>query len=309
LAELGDTLNLRSLLTKAVAACEQQGNKEALGELWDISLHYESIMAASDPGGMKRIREIECKRREAMMGPEVEDVGTGNTVGFGEAALVGAQKATIAEQLIRSEGYDTSSLIINGLTRIVDVLGVMGVWGSSASSLGKRGVTTSSKDDDLSGSRSDKAFQKRTDYHRLKERGASGDAGFGQDKGLSARERLQQGAGGAGPMTAMMLSIQQMPDWLRPLLLLLPASRLRIPVVAKPPPHLTEMALSTLKQNDLPAERPKDDANKGSKRNASGEDGDSSDEEGATTSSGYSVAFRARQRQRMMTDNPVNESS
>ena len=297
LAELGDTLNLRSLLTKAVAACEQQGNKDALGELWDISLHYESVMAASDVSGMEKIRQSESKRREALMGPEVEDVGTGNTVGFEEAALVGAQKSTIAEQLIRSEGYDTSSRIVNGLARSVDLLGVMGVWGDAASTTGKR--SSSSKDDDLSGSRSDKAFQKRMDYHQMKERGATGDAALGQDKGLSARERLQQGTGGSGPMTAMMLSIQQMPEWLRPLLLLLPASRLRIPVVAKPPPHLTEMALSTLKQNDLPAERPQDDANKGSKRDAPGKGGDSSDEEDGTSGTGYSVAFRARQRARM----------
>ena len=109
-------------------------------------------------------------------------------------------------------------------------------------------------------------------------------------------------------MTAMMLAIQQMPEWLRPLLLLLPASRLRIPVVAKPPPHLTEMALSTLKQNDLPAERPSDGEAKGNKRSGGG-DGDSSDEEGQTSGTGYSVAFRARQRTRMMSNNQMNGSA
>jgi hypothetical protein len=36
--------------------------------------------------------------------------------GVGEASLIGAQKATIAEQLIRSEGYEMS--------RTVDVLEV-----------------------------------------------------------------------------------------------------------------------------------------------------------------------------------------
>ena len=302
LAELGDVLNLRSLLTKAVAACEKHGNKEALGELWDISLHYESVMSASDTTGMERIRQIECQRREALLGPEVEDVATGGVVGIGETALVGAQKSTIAEQLIRSEGYDTSSRIVNGLSRTVDVLGVMGVWGSAATSVDKRG------DDDLSGSLSDKGFQKRLDYRKMKLSGSSGEGLLGDsagNKGLSARERLQQGASGSGPMTAMMLAIQQMPEWLRPLLLLLPASRLRLPVVASPPAHLTEMALSTLRQNDLPEERPSDDATKGSKRSSANDDGDSSDEDQAG-GSGYSVAFRARQRNRMMSMNGVS---
>ena len=94
-----------------------------------------------------------------------------------------------------------------------------------------------------------------------------------------------------------------MPDWLRPLLLLLPASRLRIPVVAKPPPHLTELALMTLKQNDLPSERPAGDI---AKKRRMGGDGDSSDEEGGATGSGYSNAFRARQRTRMLASNNTN---
>jgi hypothetical protein len=306
LAELGDMLNLRSLLTKAVAACEKQGNKEVLGALWDISLHYESVMTASDSAGMDRIQQIECQRRAALLGPDVEDVATGSYVGFGDTAMVGAQKSTIAEQLIRAEDYDTSSRIVNGLSRAVDVLGVMGVWGNATSNE-RRGKKSRSSEADLSGSRSDKSFQKRLDYHEMKVSGSSADtsgADLAGSRGMSARERLHQGStAGSGPMTAMMLSIQQMPDWLRPLLLLLPASRLRIPVVAKPPPHLTELALMTLKQNDLPSERPAGDI---AKKRRMGGGGDSSDEEGGATGSGYSNAFRARQRTRMLASDNTN---
>ena len=73
-------------------------------------------------------------------------------------------------------------------------------------------------------------------------------------------------------------------------------------LVAKPPPHLTEMALSTLRQNALPAERPADGlSTKGSKRSvATANDGNSSDEDdGNGGTSGYGNAFRARQRARM----------
>ena len=107
-------------------------------------------------------------------------------------------------------------------------------------------------------------------------------------------------SGGGG--TAVMLAIQQSPDWLRPLLLLLPASHSRLPIVAKPPPHLTEMALSTLRQNELPAERPSDGKVKGPKRLISTtNDGNSSDEDDAGAgASGYGNAFRVRQRTRMI---------
>ncbi len=110
---------------------------------------------------------------------------------------------------------------------------------------------------------------------------------------LSARERVLQGAGGSaagapgGQSSAMMIAIQQAPEWLRPLLLILPASRLRLPVVAKPPPHMVEMALGTLRQNPMPAERPIDrTVSSDSKRKRNG-DGDSSDEENGGNRGGY----------------------
>ena len=89
----------------------------------------------------------------------------------------------------------------------------------------------------------------------------------------------------------MMMAIQSMPEWLRPLCLMLPATRLRVAVVPKPPPHMVEMALSALKANPLPAERPAD-----SKRPR---DDDDSDDEGPRGSGGYGSQFRARQRARI----------
>jgi hypothetical protein len=60
------------------------------------------------------------------------------------------------------------------------------------------------------------------------------------------------------------------------------------------------MAISALRQNALPAERPADGvATKGKKRLISmGNDGSSDEEDGAGTS-GYGAAFRSRQRARM----------
>jgi hypothetical protein len=102
----------------------------------------------------------------------------------------------------------------------------------------------------------------------------------------------------------MQNAIQQAPEWLRPLLLLLPASRLHLPIVAKPPPHLTELSLSSLRQNALPTERPADTTNGSNKRKSSGNTGgDSSDEEnGGKKAGGYGSQFRSRQRARMSTE-------
>lgn len=106
----------------------------------------------------------------------------------------------------------------------------------------------------------------------------------------------------AGQPTAMMLAIQQSPEWLRPLLLMLPASRLRLPIVSKPPLHMTELALNSLRVNQLPAERPAD-TNGSNKRRAVNGAGDSSDEEDVSAGPGYGDLFRSRQRARLMAHN------
>jgi len=322
LLELGDSMNLRALLTRAVAACQgSPSSASSLAALWDMTLRFETILSGSDPNSLGNLKSIERQRRQAIFGPDVEDVATGGYVGATETALIGAQKSSIAEHLIRAEGYDTSSGIVNGLSRTVDVLEVMGLWGSGE--LKKTNMNrkhTSELDDkgavgidDMPGGESDSSYQRRLEFSELSSSGDDGPIGGGEggSRLLTARERMQQaanapaGAGMAGgPTTAIMLAIQQMPEWLRPLLLPLPASRLRLPIVAKPPPHLVEIALTTLRQNPLPAERPKDDnrtanGSNSNKRKAGGGDDSSDDENGGTGGSGFGNAFRARQRARM----------
>lgn len=269
------------------------------------------------------------------MGMDVEDVATGGTLATSDVPLIGAQKSTISEQLVRIEGYDTSSSIVNGMSRTVDFLEVMGLWGgsdlssssaSSAAALNRQLRSQQDISSDVSGGKSDASYQKRLKYQNLIAAGLStehavlgaeggGVAGPAGTKLLSARERLQQGAGaGAGGQpqqsTAIMLAIQQQPEWIRPLLLLLPASKLRLPIVPKPPPHLIDMAVATLKQNQLPAERPADD--NGDKTNGSKnkkrmtDAADSSDEEDdGLKVGGYGNQFRSRKRARMMENGPV----
>jgi hypothetical protein len=312
---LGDTMNLRALLTRAVAACEAQEKQDALADLWDMTLQFESELSGADRSSVAALQNVEKRRREALMGPDEEDVGTGGVVGVGEAALIGAQKATIAEQLIRSETYDVSSRIVNGMSRTVDVLEVMGLWGDGDSDAGRsrRRMQQSSnrdKEGQISGGKSDASYNKRLHFQSLASAGLSADSALAEgganagSKLLSARERLLQGAGGSagaapGQSSAMMIAIQQAPEWLRPLLLILPASRLRLPVVAKPPPHMVEMALGTLRQNPMPAERPIDKTvSSDSKRKRNG-DGDSSDEENGGNRGGYGSQFRSRQLARM----------
>jgi hypothetical protein len=71
------------------------------------------------------------------MGPDEKDVATGSFVGVGEAAQIGAQKATITELLIQSEEYSVSPRIVNGLSRNVAVLEVMRLGGDADSVEGR----------------------------------------------------------------------------------------------------------------------------------------------------------------------------
>ena len=309
LLELNDTMNLRALLTRAVAACELENKQDAVASLWDMTLYFESVGGTGTPS-ITSLQAIEKRRHEALFGPEFEDVATGGIVGVGDSVLIGPQKSSIAEQLIRDEGYEICSRIVSGLSRTVDVLNVMGLWGSgNTEARHRRTAAITDHQSEFSGGQSDASFQKRLMFEKMTHAGLSpeiamADAAVGS-KILTARERLAGpgGAGGVGGGTAIMLAIQQSPDWLRPLLLLLPASHSRLPIVAKPPPHLTEMALSTLRQNELPAERPSDGGKiKGTKRSISTtNDGNSSDEDDAGAgASGYGNAFRVRQRARMV---------
>lgn len=285
LLELGDTINLRALLARAVAACTDL--PVALAAVWKLNLQLEAVLTGTDPVGASVVSSLEAQRRQAVWGPDVEDVAAGGWVGAmgQETALIGAQKSSIAEQLLRTEGYDVSSKVANGLQRTVDLLGVMGMWGDDSTET-HRHRRSPLQEDDLPGGKSDTTFQQRLNYMEKLVAGSSGDAD-NSSKALSARERLQQPMAGAG--SAMMLAIQQSPEWLRALLLLLPASKLRLPIVGKPPPHLTEMALDLLKQNELPADRPS---------GVGGRLANDSDDENGGATVGYGSQFRARQKAR-----------
>ena len=132
------------------------------------------------------------------------------------------------------------------------------------------------------------------------------------DRSKAARERLNAG------VATQQLQQQQLqdsvPEWLRSLIDVLPqATRLKI---ARPPPHMIEMALASLKNGKLP-EKPVfaappmsgivKESNGGnetvistSKRKRENVDGDSSDEEGAS-GAGHGSLFRMRQQARQTT--------
>lgn len=310
LMELQDTVNLRALLTRALAACGDSKSSEQVEALWNMTLQCEEMWSIQDPTNIEVAVSVERRRRAALFGPEIEDVSTGCRVGMDDSGTpFGMQKSPLAEQLIRADGYDPSSRIVSGLGRTVDVLDIMGMWGDgTAGGQYTRRMDTEEGDEISPGGKSDRSYQKRLQFARKLAAGVSIDAMGGMEsasKLLSARERLQQQGGTPGfQNTPIQMAIQQMPEWIRGMVLLLPASRLRSSIVPKAPPHLIEMALSSLRQNKLPAERPKDDAtsNTGNKRSASAANiggGDSSDEEGPRGTGGYGTQFRARQRARI----------
>ncbi len=320
LLELQDTVNLRALLTRALTACSDRRSPQ-VAALWDMALQFESLVSIADATNVPAAVALERKRRAALLGPDIEDVATGIRVGMGDSVAIGAQKSTIAEQLVRQDGYDPNSTIVNGMSRTVDVLDVMGLWGSGSGRSNPLGHTMSAtqaveeEEEIIPGGKSDVAYQKRQHFAKLLASGGSTSLDeVGGDPGsriLSARERLQGASAPASQNTAVTMIIQNSPEWLRDLLMLLPASRLRTPVIGKPPPHLTEMALTALRQNKLPDERPQDDNNSqmaGTKHKmGSGNDGDSSDDEGGPRGSGgYGTQFRSRQRARQMQSQATN---
>jgi len=318
LLELHDIDNLRALLTRAVAACEgQEGKSDEVAALWDMTLRFESMISGGSSESVSALHNIERRRRAALMGAEVEDVSTGGLVGVSDPVVgIGSHKSTIAEQLVRSEGYDISSNIVNGMSRSVDVLEIMGLWGNNDGSSSRSRTSSSSKtewEDDMAGGKSDSCYQRRLHFQQLTASGLSAESamlgdggapGAGGPKFLSAKDRLQQvgGGGPSGQNSASQLILQQSPEWLHPLLLLLPKPLYRSAFMNKPPPHMTEMALTGLRVSVLPSERPTDDARINGSRKRKSDGGDSSDEEdgGIKAGGGYGSQFRARQRARQM---------
>ena len=312
LMELQDRDNLKALLTRALAACESDNTRpETTAALWNITLQFEDMLSGTDPANLATLDAVEQRRHAALVGPDVEDVATGGPANSDDQVTIGLQKTPLGDQLIRAEGYDVSSQIVSGLSRMMDAMGVVGLWGSDAlPPLRPTSFATLEKSELEAGGKSDASYQRRLHFQKVTAAGQSVDTALhgGSTRGTSARDRLQQG--GPGATSAMALAIQQSPEWLRPMLLVLPASRNRAAMLGKAPPHMIEMALSALRNNALPPQ-PMDGTLGGLKRKHSqgAGGGDSSDEENGGiggSGGGYGNQFRARQRSRLMASNTTS---
>jgi hypothetical protein len=292
-----------------------------------MMLKFESILSSRTNNGnvAADVAAIEVRRRRALYGPGNEDVVMGKEGPPGQEDLsIGIQKSSLNEQLIRVEGYDVASRIANGMARMVDSLTVTGAIGNgefdkssldfvaaASSSIAAGGVGSNVWGDICAGGDSDISYVQRLRFQRESStkavtpalaggavsQGATGGAG----KLLSSKGAVGAGLG----MNAMLISC---PEWLRPLLLQLPPIPKFGRGLQKPPPHLIEMALLTLRGNALPP-RPAVEASttnglaantKKRKAGANGED--SSEDEDGGTGGGYSNQFRPRQRARLVAD-------
>lgn len=285
--------------------------------LWDMMLKFESILSSRGSNGniSADISSIESRRRRALYGPGHEDVAMGGENAPDEEEDrnlgSGAQKNSLNEQLIRVEGYDVASRIANGMARMVDVLTITGAIGNgdsdtssldfasaAAASLAAGGTASDVWGDECAGGPSDISYVKRLRFLRESRNRAAtamlgGLSGGTTGKLLSSRDRVAAMGQGANAV-----AVQNAPEWLRPLILLLPPVPKFGRGITKPPPHLIEMTLSTLRANELPT-RPSNGAANGSKKRQR-DDGDSSDEENnGASGGGYSSQFRSRQRSRL----------
>jgi len=353
LSELNDKENLRALLTRAIAACEEQriaegmddvavssgGNssrvistREAQRPLWNTMLKFEATVSSGN-NGVTAVQAIEARRRKSLYGANNEDVAGGNSIEEDDVAI-GLHKSNLSEILIRTDGYDVSSRIANGLERLVDSLETIGILEGGETTLTPSTIVAISsgavwKDDGAAGL-SDASYRRRIRFQQEIQAlnalsaargggvtsGITGIASVGgpgttSDKFLSAKERYmtQNAAHNAA------LALQSSPEWLKGLLSLLPSTS-RNHRVSKAPPHLIEMALTMIRDGTLPADRPKDtitndselvsvaanDSPSQAKRKRTLNNGNySSDEEnGGAYVGGYGTQFRARQRARMI---------
>ena len=331
LLELSDEENLRALLTRAISACEEENENESddafSGDnsnaatrrelqrpLWDMMLKFESILSMRS-GDLSTVQSIEARRRKALYGPSIENVAGGSA---NDDVGIGIQKASLSETLIRTDGYEHSSRIVNGLSRLVDTLEVSGILGQESIAVALSAFASFKpgsiwKDDGCSG-QSDASYRRRKLYRAEittlekvsigSSDGTAGMVGTSASSGTrlsSAKERLAQSAA-LNQNTSVMASVQGSPEWLRGMLMLLPATIRNYR--GKAPPHMIEMALATLRGNPLPATRPSEELGKSEKVNGATKraranlTGDSSDEETFNTG-GYGAQFRARQRARL----------
>ena len=345
LLELNDEENLRSLLMRAVAACEDEDASTKEGEtdaastarrrevqrpLWDMMLKFESILSSqtNNSNVATDVSAIEVRRRKALYGAGNEDVVKGREGPPDEEDLsIGIQKSSLNEQLIRLEGYDVASQISCGMARMVDVLTVTGAIGNgefdtssldfasaASASLAAGGVSSNVWGDICAGGASDVSYVQRLRFQRESRARAASSVLLGGAigvQGIAGGTKLLSAKGAAGAALGMGMNtmiIQSAPEWIRPLLLLLPPIPKFGRGLQKPPPHLVEMTLLTLKGNALPAARPVVAANANGisnttikrERNGNGEDSDDDEDGGA--GGAYSNQFRARQRARLAAD-------
>jgi len=333
LLELNDEENLRALLIRAISACEEENENEAddalSGEnnnaaarrelqrpLWDMMLKFESILSMRS-GDLNTLQSIEARRRKALYGPSTENVAGGSAT---DDVGIGIQKASLSETLIRTDGYEHSSRIVNGLSRLVDSLEVTGVLGQESIAVALSAFASFKpgsiwRDDGCSG-QSDASYRRRKlhqteiiSLEKVSIGGSGGTAGMVGTAGSSgrlssAKERLAQSAA-LNNNTSVMASVQGSPQWLRGMLMLLPATIRNYR--GKAPPHMIEMALATLRGNALPVSRPSDEPGKPEKVNGNGAAkrarsnnmNDYSSDEETFNSGGYGSQFRARQRARL----------
>jgi hypothetical protein len=330
LLELHDEENLRALLARAISACEEdneldsdESDKKAVAirraaqkPLWDMMLKFETMFSSRN-GNLKAVQSIEARRRKALYGPNYEDVSGTNAIRESDVGI-GAQKASLNETLIRTDGYDTSSRIANGLDRLVDFLEISGILGQDSASTAMFTLSSilpgSLWKDDRAGSLSDASFRRRKNF--LEKMSSfdglsfsttgTGQAASTSGRLSSAKERLAQSAAQL-QNTSVMAAVQASPEWIRGMLMLLPATIRNYR--GKAPPHLIEAALAQIRENPLPANRPMDDnenaaawnnGDSGKKRMRSSEDGGDSSDDEPSANVGYGSQFRARQKARIL---------
>jgi len=290
---------MRSLLERAIAACQQEGksrNRQRL--LWDMLLEFECNDAQTF-GDPKIIRSMEARRCRALP-PDYD--GTANESDHLPKAL--------QEQLARVDG-ENAGLISGGLGRLLrrfELIGLLGSGGEQEDVSALLGETSENSAATYGGRRSDASFAYR--YHGLSSQSElSGVATTGAgltDRSRAARERAQAATGQQQTLTtATKFTDALHPEWLRTLLSMLPVQRMQR-INARPPPHMIEMALAALRTRALPATRPAAVSADGvanhttGRKRRLGDDDDSSDDDTDARGGGggYSAQFRMRQRAR-----------
>jgi len=141
--ELNETENLRALLNRAIAACDEAGSASNSGpfssscptrSLWDAMLKLECTKGNS----LDRVRRVEANRRKALYDNLDLDFTADLQTQTSDFAGLSAQDAqshkTLIETLTRQDGYESAALIGNGLGRMLDRFELMGAFGEGAAS-------------------------------------------------------------------------------------------------------------------------------------------------------------------------------